>query len=923
MNVKIFISLFLFFTFYGIQAQVNFTKVDNFIENGNTTFLSILTDDFNNDLVDDILFFENGSIPHVHLNNRLGRDWKKIVGPALPSQVWGAVSVDLNNDGYKEIICGTIYENVRIYTFNHDAFSFELYQELPSNIFIQNINAVDINMDGFSDIFICNDLGENHFYLNDNGQLSFHELIDFSTEPADLAGGNYASQFVDFDLDGDQDLYVTKCSAFALAGDPRRINQLFINDGKGNFTEVGAQFNIDTDDQSWVSDFADLDLDGDLDLVVLNHYADLQLFENINNETFVEVQEGSGLKLQDFFFQIALQDVNNDGFEDIILTESTVEVYLNNGDFTFEKVDFNNVKPAVSSSFSVGDYNKDGKMDICAKSGSFNAIKETEMLIQNENEENNNWINFHLEGVSDSKDALGVRIELFSSNQIQNRIKRYGRSYGVQFSNQLHFGLGNSSIVDSIRIYWLTGEPETLYNLEPNTHHYIKQKDCNTITQVYEVLSDAECINDVLVLEHNSEEFTQWNTGETSPVLNTTIVGEYFSMYTANDCMLNSWKSYSTEKSIVQQQEDRFMLDTLGLLPCENEELVLRVNDDEAIWNDSVVSSDYVSNSSDPIHVVYTENCIEYDVTFERFDITYDFTPPETEYLFSGGEDIFVEVGNEEAEWFFDVEDLPFHTGEAYTFLNVTQERDFQILNTKTYTHKIQLGIDSFSNAINAPSNINYKTTFIVHEKINFETFRVKTDVPGFRTFEVRRENNILIKELEEFIPQGETAVEIDIILDPGVYTLGTNAAQNMMSFNSTGPWFYKEQNEDNPFPFKDELGYAEIIDSEGEVLHFYYDWTFSVLNEKECIDGYYPSRLKSISSIGGTEAEKLTYNSLVTDELRIDFEGNHTLFIYDSAGKLMARKGFENETLFGMIEFPSGVYYMVIEKGVYKIVKQ
>jgi len=224
-----------------ISSQVAFAKVDNFIEEGNRTFVSVVTADVNNDHVDDIIHFDQGNTLFVHLNNRLGRDWQKIEGPFIPAQAWSAVVVDLNNDGFKEIVFGAAFSEIPIYTFNYETNTFSTYQLLETNFFIQNMNAVDINEDGLTDLFMCNDLGENLFFINNDGVLEEQDLIDFSTSPADHAAGNYASQFLDIDMDGDQDLYISKCSAFAINdSDPRLINQLFINDGEGNFEEKAA-----------------------------------------------------------------------------------------------------------------------------------------------------------------------------------------------------------------------------------------------------------------------------------------------------------------------------------------------------------------------------------------------------------------------------------------------------------------------------------------------------------------------------------------------------------------------------------------------------------------------------------------------------------------------------------------------------------
>ena len=503
---------------FSLSSQVTFAKVDNFIEGGNNTFVPIISVDMNGDNIDDIVHFDNGVTITIHLSNKLGRDWQQIDGPTVGNNMWSAIVVDLNNDGYKEIICGSLYSTIPIHTYNHDTNAFSEYQVLPDNFFVQNMNAVDINKDGWADLFMCNDLGENIFYINNNGVLEQEQVIDFSTDPEVFAAGNYASQFLDFDMDGDEDLYISKCSGFApLDTDPRRINQFYINDGSGNFTEMGADFGINSGAQTWTSDFADLDLDGDLDLLVANHEHPLQLFENIDNQYFQEIEDLSGLNPTAVFYQLMLVDVDNDGREDVIITEDGVEVYLNKGDFVFEAVPSDFEFPDVSSTFSAGDYNSDGSIDIVMKAGSFNSASPTEIFMQKQS--SNNYINFQLEGVQDMKDALGSRVELYYENGKQNRILRYGRSYGVQLSNQLHFGLGQAQKVDSVRVYWLNGDVETIGDPAINTSHFIRQNGCVQKISSAEVIQDTKCVSQDLILSHEEDEFLDWNTGAVSTEL--------------------------------------------------------------------------------------------------------------------------------------------------------------------------------------------------------------------------------------------------------------------------------------------------------------------------------------------------------------------------------------------------------------------
>ena len=78
--------------------------------------------------------------------------------------------------------------------------------------------------------------------------------------------------FTDFDNDGDIDLFIAKCRQFINDPyDPRRVNQLWVNDGNGNFTEEANERGLVFYEQSWTVDFADIDNDGDFDCLITNH----------------------------------------------------------------------------------------------------------------------------------------------------------------------------------------------------------------------------------------------------------------------------------------------------------------------------------------------------------------------------------------------------------------------------------------------------------------------------------------------------------------------------------------------------------------------------------------------------------------------------------------------------------------------------
>ena len=242
----------------------------------------------------------------------------------------------------------------------------------------------DVNNDGLADIYFTGNLAPNRLYLN-QGDLMFKD----ATEPAGVGGSrgwNTGVNMVDINNDGWLDLYV------CLSGNvpPEvRANQLYINNQDGTFTERAKDFGIADSGYSTQSAFLDFDLDGDLDLFVLNHnifpidnvkpsevrsthdpFVGDKLYENVGG-TYHDITQSAGLHTHPLGYGLGVSvgDLNQDGYPDIYVANDFLEhdyCYLNQGDGTFIDV----VKSAFPqiSQFSMGtdiaDFNNDGWMDI-------------------------------------------------------------------------------------------------------------------------------------------------------------------------------------------------------------------------------------------------------------------------------------------------------------------------------------------------------------------------------------------------------------------------------------------------------------------------------------------------------------------------------------------------------------------------------
>ncbi|WP_299550503.1 VCBS repeat-containing protein [Seonamhaeicola sp.] len=242
----------------------------------------------------------------------------------------------------------------------------------------------DINNDSLPDIYFTSNQNKNKLFLN-KGHLEFED-ITVAAKVQGESDWNSGVTMADVNGDGLLDIYV--CAVVGTNGFNGK-NELFINNGDLTFTERGAEFGLDLDNYSSSAAFFDYDLDGDLDMYLLNHAIHNEdsfgkaairhnrtyesgdkLFRNDDNK-FVDVSEAAGIfgGANGYGLGLAISDFNQDGFPDIYVSNDFHEddyYYLNNGDGTFTEDLKNHF--GHTSKFSMGndaaDINNDGFTDL-------------------------------------------------------------------------------------------------------------------------------------------------------------------------------------------------------------------------------------------------------------------------------------------------------------------------------------------------------------------------------------------------------------------------------------------------------------------------------------------------------------------------------------------------------------------------------
>ncbi|MEQ8625307.1 MAG: VCBS repeat-containing protein [Vicingaceae bacterium] len=245
----------------------------------------------------------------------------------------------------------------------------------------------DVNNDGLVDLFFSGPVVGGRLYLN-QGNLKFRDI----TNQAEISTLPFSTgvSMVDINEDGFLDIYVCR----SASNDPDiRANILLINNQDLTFTDRAAEYGLNDKSYSNYASFFDYDRDGDLDLFLLNHRFDFKssvdlrthnynsakskkfeftsdrLYRNDGNKKFTDVTKAAGLQNSTYGLSVTASDINGDGWVDLFVANDYADkdhLYINNKNGTFtdkaEEMLFHSSKNAMGS--DVADFNNDGLVDI-------------------------------------------------------------------------------------------------------------------------------------------------------------------------------------------------------------------------------------------------------------------------------------------------------------------------------------------------------------------------------------------------------------------------------------------------------------------------------------------------------------------------------------------------------------------------------
>jgi hypothetical protein len=444
--------------------------------------------DYDNDGFPDLFVtnseFETNFLYH---NNGDGTFTRIASGPPVTnkSQTWrGCAWADYDNDGYLDLIVTSgdveaiqtlLYHNNGNGTFSQIT-SKTIGAYVPFNSVIGDHNSceqpawADYDKDGFLDLFIAR-YGADWLFHND-GKGGFTSVTNA------LAGSavedDYIAAWADFNADGLPDLFVSYPGDVGIAP----TNRLYLNRGNGTFAQITSANIVPNDTYGWTCSWADYDNDGYPDLFVTSPMdgQSSALYHNNGDGTFTKMtSDRVGSLVSDGPSNTAAWgDYDNDGYLDLYVTRWGIDenghfvgaknlLYHNNGDGSFTRIltgtPVNDV--ADSASCAWADYDGDGFLDLFVATGAH--TDEVNHLYRN-NGNTNTWLKIKCVGTVSNRSAIGAKVRVKAT--IRGKTFWQMREISSSGSNQnaldAHFGLGDATNIDLVRIEWPSGIVQTI-----------------------------------------------------------------------------------------------------------------------------------------------------------------------------------------------------------------------------------------------------------------------------------------------------------------------------------------------------------------------------------------------------------------------------------------------------------------------------
>lgn len=391
----------------------------------------------------------------------------------------------------------------------------------------------DLNQDGWPDIYVSNDYISNDILYINKGDGTFSNEIDhFIKHQSQFSMGNNVADInndalpdiMTLDMLPDGNLRrktVISGVSYTSYLNNRQYNyahqyirnMVQLNNGDGTFSEVGQMMGLHQTEWSWSTLFADFDNDGLKDLMVTNGFP-----KDITDKDFTNFRSGAaGAVATPMFLSDAIPAVKVPN-----------KAYKNMDGISFKEVtkEWGMDVTSFSNGAAYADFDNDGDLDYVVNNINDKAFFYENNLYKKDKKIANHYVRIRLKGELNNRSGLGSRIYAwFGDGTVQYFDHSIYKGYISCVEDFIHIGLGERSIIDSLRIYWPDHKTQLIRDIKAdqqitidytNSIDAVNSKSINQdITDLY--FNNISNTEDIPKFKHQENDIIDFNIQRTIP----------------------------------------------------------------------------------------------------------------------------------------------------------------------------------------------------------------------------------------------------------------------------------------------------------------------------------------------------------------------------------------------------------------------